>query len=134
MLNRIPRSRRRGHLWVSSVKDEHKTWIANILSSSLAIALLQRKRPSGTPSSLPLTVPIASSGRASPTLDLTLLFLVRALDAIVHSTFFKHSKAGRNVVPSSTFDLSEHLRLRALISRLDALAFWGACARSVISG
>lgn len=76
-----------------SLSNAQQAYLTNALASAVAIVLLQGKpapgRPSGVPG-LPLTLPTPiddTSGRKgiSPTLNLTLILFVRALDCIVHS-------------------------------------------------
>lgn len=74
----------------TSLSDVQQTFLSSALASAVAIALLQWKttpaRPSGVPE-LPLTLPIddiSKRGGVSPTLNLTLILFVRALDSVVH--------------------------------------------------
>jgi hypothetical protein len=65
--------------------------------------------------------PKTEGGRMSLTLDLTLLVLVRAFDALVQGLVFK--RAG---------DETKQARKRrlAITTKLDALAFWASSAGS----
>jgi hypothetical protein len=149
---------------LSKLSPSNKTFIANILSSSIAIALLQagrrrsyrlRRVPDPKSVPIPLTVPISAASSAngpSPTLELTLLLFVRAVDAMVQSFVFKRSEPRRRV-PRSGQDSKayaapalvrdrllrekekEHSKAkrRRLTSRIDALVFWACSARSVVS-
>jgi hypothetical protein len=81
----------KSRLW-TPLSDVQQTFLANALASAVAIVLLQWKpapgRPQGIPE-LPLTLPtptkdISKRKGIPPTLNLTLIFFVRALDSIVH--------------------------------------------------
>ena len=81
----------RFRLW-TSLSGAQRTFLANTLASTVAIILLQWKaapvRPQGV-TELPLTLPVPTEGipkrkGISPTLNLTLILFVRALDSIVH--------------------------------------------------
>jgi hypothetical protein len=111
---------------VSRLKPWHKTFVCNALASLAAISLLQSRRRSAQTRTvhIPWTVPIAQTpktegGRMSLTLDLTLLVLVRAFDALVQGLVFK--RAG---------DETKQARKRrlAITTKLDALAFWASSA------
>ncbi|KAF9785854.1 hypothetical protein BJ322DRAFT_746067 [Thelephora terrestris] len=74
-----------------SLSNFQQTYLINALASAVAIALLQGKpapgRPEGVPG-LPSTLPIPIGGTSrrqgiSPTLNLTLVLFVRALDSVV---------------------------------------------------
>lgn len=110
------------------LKPWQKTFICNALASLAAISLLQRRRrPMNTWSTyIPMTIPIsqahkAERGRMSATLDLTLLVLVRAFDALLQGLVFRRTGAEKR----------EERKLRlAITSKLDALAFWASSAGS----
>jgi hypothetical protein len=75
---------------------------------------------------IPLTIPIsqahkAEQGQVSTTLDLTLLVLVRAFDALVQRLVF--GRAGDE-------KKRERKRRLAITTKLDALAFWASSAGS----
>lgn len=116
------------------------TFIANAIASAVAIALLQRRRWRSASSDK------RSFGK-SPTMDLTLLLLVRAVDALVQSkllswkaTFLPYqsevsdSKPPKSNIPhqekSNNF-VNEQTRTR-IAARLDALIFWACSARYVV--
>jgi hypothetical protein len=112
--------------FLARLKQWHKTFICNALASFVAISLLQSRHRSAQTrkAHIPWTVPIARThktegGRMSETLDLTLLVLVRAFDALVQGLVFK--RAG---------DESKQARKRRLsiTTKLDALAFWASSA------
>ncbi|CCL98957.1 uncharacterized protein FIBRA_00965 [Fibroporia radiculosa] len=79
---------------LSSLTSSHRTFIANVLSSLLAITLFHSRRSRVHPShrvDIPLTLPLSDTAspqlqrariRPSITLDLTLLLLVRAMDSL----------------------------------------------------
>jgi hypothetical protein len=75
---------------------------------------------------IPLTVPISQKtpqteqgGRMSATLDLTLLVLVRAFDALVQGLVFNRTGDEKK---------QERKRRLAIITKLDALTFWASSA------
>ena len=110
------------------LKPWQKTFICNALASFAAISLLQRRRRSMHTRStyIPMTIPIsrtqnAERGRMSATLDLTLLVLVRAVDALVQGLVFRRTGDEKK---------QERKRRLAIISKLDALAFWASSAGS----
>lgn len=108
------------------LKPWQKTFICNALASLAAISLLQRRRRSlqTRNSYIPMTIPISQAhkdgrGRMSATLDLTLLVLVRALDALVQGLVFRRTSDEKK---------QKRKRLLAIASKLDALAFWASSA------
>ncbi|KAI0275061.1 hypothetical protein BC834DRAFT_814581 [Gloeopeniophorella convolvens] len=118
-----------GHLTrlLEHLKPWHKSFICNALASLLAITLLQSRRRSAQTrkAHIPWTVPIAQTrktelGRMSASLDLTLLVLVRAFDALTQRLVF--NRAG---------DETKQARKRrhSITTKLDALAFWASSAR-----
>lgn len=117
--------------WLASVDDVHRNFISSIISSYLAIRLLQSRRrlsksaPPRAP--IPMTA-LTTSTPAKPsfTLDLTLLFAVRAVDCLVRSTFFPSPEKVR-------WDQKEHVRQKRqdITTKLDAFIFWASSARLV---
>jgi hypothetical protein len=108
------------------LKPWQKSFFCNALASLAAISLLQSRRPAPhiRKAHIPLTVPISQGSkterrRVSATLDLTILVLVRAFDALVQGHVF--NRAG---------DEKKHERRRrlAITTKLDALAFWASSA------
>lgn len=100
--------------WMDGLKPVHRAFISNGISSSFAFYLLQagRRRPWN-----------AAAPRDSPTLDLTLLLLVRAIDMTVQAIVLR-----RTAKP----DAAERERLRhrrTLTTRIDAFVFWASSAR-----
>lgn len=104
----------KSRLWCyrSSLSDVKKTFLANALASAVAIILLQWKAAPGRRRDvleLPLTLPIPTEDipkrkSISPTLNLTLLLLVRTLDSVVHGGLqgkLLQTKE-REVTPTST--------------------------------
>ncbi|KAF9652019.1 hypothetical protein BDM02DRAFT_325454 [Thelephora ganbajun] len=97
----------------TSLSDVQQTFLSNALASAVAIVLLQWKtaprRALGVPK-LPLTLPIDDIPKhknISPTLNLTLILFVRALDCVVHGglqdkLLQKLKGKGREVTPRST--------------------------------
>lgn len=114
------------------LKSWQKSFICNALASFVAFSLLQRRRrPIGPMHTrnvhIPLTIPIsqahkAERGRMSATLDLTLLVLVRAFDALVQGLVFRRAGEEKK---------QERKRRLAITTKLDALAFWASSAGSV---
>lgn len=130
----------------SRLSSCQKTFIANLFTSSISILLLQAgrrrserlrniPRPGAipfpytyTPSNPSLTPSVRSS--PSPTLDLTLLVLVRAIDVAFQSMILKLTTETEAETPESvkgkpTFNKDKFL----LTTRLDALVFWACSAR-----
>ena len=110
------------------LKSWQKSFICNALASFVAFSLLQRRRRSTHARNLhiPMTVPIsqahkAGPGRMSATLDLTLLVLVRACDALVQGLVFRRTGNEKK---------QERKRRLAITTKLDALAFWASSAGS----
>ncbi|KZP31344.1 hypothetical protein FIBSPDRAFT_945358 [Athelia psychrophila] len=133
-----------------------KAFATNLVSSTVAILLLQggrrsRARPMKTVS-IPLTMPIdtnATTSGPSPTLDLTLLLVVRAVDATIQSAVFKSSESAWS--KAETIDIlggdgevlvshagtveaqkkkEEETKWRqTMTTRIDAFIFWACSAR-----
>ncbi len=108
--------------WLASFKDDQKTVLSNVISSTLAIALLHSRRRHATS---------AWVGRPSPTLDLSLLLLVRAIDSLVQLALFKPSKASERYLPATVKEQRKATHQK-WSTRLDALVFWACSARYVI--
>ncbi|KAI8995634.1 hypothetical protein BD414DRAFT_410533 [Trametes punicea] len=106
-------------VWLVSLKDSHKTFLSNVISSTLAITLLHSRRRHAKS---------AWVERPSPTLDLSLLLLVRAMDSVVQSAFFKPSTTNERYLPEAQKRERKARRLK-WSSRLDALVFWACSAR-----
>lgn len=155
--------------WILSreVSSERKAFLSNIVTSTIAIILLQntsRRRVRSQPVKvldLPLTVSIDTATRhgPSPTLDLTLLLFVRAVDSIIQSIVFKRSERRTETYWSRSRNLStidiigengEMLLSQAgaveaqqhreketqwrqtMTTRIDAFIFWACSARCVL--
>ncbi|KAJ6610906.1 hypothetical protein B0H10DRAFT_1810845 [Mycena sp. CBHHK59/15] len=122
--------------WRSALKlsSPQKTFVANIVSGTAGLLLLQagRRRSKSTPSNGP-------SGYASRTLDLTLLLLVRALDAAVQSFVAKqsvttHERDGVDSLLSQNPQTDRQKRIsslkrQTLTTQIDSLIFWACSAR-----
>ena len=142
------KSRLRRH-W-TSLSGVQQTFLSNALASAVAIVLLQWKsapgRPFGVPE-FPLTLPIDDIPRRkgiSPTLNLTLILFVRALDSLVHGglqdkLLQKLKGKGREMTPGST-EVEEATSRDSLYaknwintwtSNLDSLVFCVCSARYV---
>lgn len=105
-----------------------RTFTCNALASLTAITLLQARRRSVQIRKVDIPFPCAVSiaqtreierGRFSATLDLTLLVLVRAVDALVQRVVFKrvgHEKK------------QARMRRLSITTKLDALTFWASSA------
>jgi hypothetical protein len=121
-----------------------KTFISNLLSTSIAIILLQgRNRPR--------SIPAVGNAPISPTFDLSLVLVVRAADAVIRSLFQKetrmHRPQGDVKAPNdfrqtlaSNHSFKETLQKgiaeedtknnhQCLTTRLDAFIFWFCSAR-----
>ncbi|KAI0335265.1 hypothetical protein GY45DRAFT_1317194 [Cubamyces sp. BRFM 1775] len=116
---RLPRTLQTVKVWLGSLKDSHKAFLSNVISSTLAIALLHSRRTHAKS---------AWIGRPSPTLDLSLLFLVRAMDSLVQFALFKPAEASERHLPEPTKEEKRATRHK-WSSRLDALVFWACSAR-----
>ncbi|KAJ7254106.1 hypothetical protein B0H12DRAFT_571801 [Mycena haematopus] len=123
--------------WISTLKlsSAQKTFLSNIVSSSAGLFLLQAGRAQNSSSS-----PLRSNGKepgASRTLDLTLLLLVRALDAAVQSFVARKSGSRRESdadLPvgqrqTAPERLASGLRREALRTQIDSFVFWLCSAR-----
>jgi hypothetical protein len=131
------------------LSDIQRTFVANGLASAMAIVLLQsRAAPGGsqgTPellSPLPIPTDICKRKGISPTLDLTLILFVRALDSIFHGRL--QDKLLRKLkgngceatyrpteaeVAMSRDSTQEKNRINKWTSTLDSLAFCICSAR-----
>lgn len=123
-----------------AMTELHRTFLANVLSAAMAITLFHsRRRSVARSTAIPFTPPLFGSssskpapfaGRSSITLDLTLLFLVRAMDALAQITIQK----GCEVLEKNDGVYGKQAaekRRRLLSMRLDALVFWASSARFV---
>ncbi|KAJ6604656.1 hypothetical protein DFH09DRAFT_1123413 [Mycena vulgaris] len=97
--------------WLSALKlsSAQKTFFSNVVSSSAGLLLLQAGRSRSQNSG-----PSRSKDPASRTLDLTLLLLVRALDAAVQSR---------------ESDAELPVRREVMRTQIDSLVFWACSAR-----
>ena len=121
----------------------HKTFIANFFSALVGILLLQagrrRSRRRAPTVDIPWTLPVGDTAPrgASPTLDLTLLLLVRALDSIVQgwvSTAGAAAADGEGVTLSAVEDeKGRKKRQRQLTAKIDSVVFWLCSARIMYS-
>lgn len=94
-------------------KRARDTLVAHALSSALAFGLMDLRRSAWTHGII--AAPRKSANRASPTLDLTLLLLVRALDSAVQGWIRRQS---------ASVDEKHVQRIRWLDAQLDGLLFW----------
>lgn len=119
--------------WISVLKlsSAQKTFLSNVLSSSLGLLLLQSGRQRGASRS--------KEPGTSRTLDLTLLLLVRALDAGVQSFVARKSGSRRESdaeLPGQHPQTAQQrlisgLKREAMRSQIDSFLFWACSARSV---
>ncbi|ESK86658.1 integral membrane protein [Moniliophthora roreri MCA 2997] len=137
----------------SRLSAYQKSFLAYVLSSTVGFHLLlsgrrrsERLRAALTlaiPYTPPTSTPAAILGKASPTLDLTLLLLVRALDVLVQS-FIQRQCGGLEVEEHQTIGENDLLmqfeekmkteeekrkRISSLTTKIDAFAFWASSAR-----
>ncbi|KAF9270214.1 hypothetical protein L218DRAFT_849302 [Marasmius fiardii PR-910] len=86
-------------------------------------------RPGNNPAFplIPYTPPTSTS-KASPTLDLTLLLVVRALDVVVQSLIRRKCRVYSSNPDEKVKD-GEKIRLDAISTKIDAFAFWACSAR-----
>jgi hypothetical protein len=117
--------------FLAGLEPWQRTFACNALASLTAITLLQARHRSFQVRKVdipfPCAEPIAQTreikrGRSSETLDLTLLVLVRAFDALAQRLVFK--RAGNEKKQARKQRLS-------ITTKLDALAFWASSAGSV---
>ncbi|KAF9453821.1 hypothetical protein P691DRAFT_755182 [Macrolepiota fuliginosa MF-IS2] len=138
--------------WLKKIdlSPEQRTLTANAIASSVGILLLQAGRERALKSSRATSLKAKRrSSEVSPTLDLTLLLVVRALDCLVQSLI--HTQSGgkmRDEKPKVTHQhhsaaeprlvkdmLEKEQRKRKnvlrekLTTRLDAVLFWACSAR-----
>lgn len=124
--------------YLSSLPAIHKAFLLNALPCLLSILLMQsRHRSSHTrKASIPWTVPISptlkSQGRTSATLDLTLMFVVRAVDAVVQRIVFRRSGGNEDGESSLREDEERKKWRQRVTTRIDAMLFWASSARSVV--
>lgn len=102
-------------------KRARDTLVAHALSSALAFGLMDLRRSAWTHGLI--AAPRKSANKASPTLDLTLLLLVRALDAAVQGWIKRQSESA---------DEKHVQRIRWLDAQLDGLLFWLCSSRCVL--
>ncbi|KAI3622488.1 integral membrane protein [Moniliophthora roreri] len=137
----------------SRLSAYQKSFLAYVLSSTVGFHLLlsgrrrsERLRAALTlaiPYTPPTSTPAAILGKASPTLDLTLLLSVRALDVLVQS-FIQRQCGGLEVEEHQTIGENDLLmqfeekmkteeekrkRISSLTTKIDAFAFWASSAR-----
>lgn len=117
--------------------------IVNSVSSLLAILLMHSRRTSYTrKAEIPLTVSFSSpkGKKTSPTLDLTLMLFVRAMDSAAQDIFIR--KANQQATPKGKQREGENdeeylrnirKRVAVMTDKLDAVGFWMASARYVIN-
>ncbi|KAF7306930.1 hypothetical protein MIND_00485600 [Mycena indigotica] len=115
--------------WVSSkLSAAQKTFISNVVSSTVGLLLLQagRRRSTRVKSS-------SHDESASRTLDLTLLLLVRALDAGVQSFVARRSGSRRESDAKPALLSPQHLaaiaKRASMRMQIDSLVFWACSAR-----
>lgn len=120
-----------------------RTFLTSLPPSLAAILIMHARRKSLEVSraNIPFTVPISrsfrtSSGRISVTLDLTLLLLIRSLDAVLQGEFIvraeTHSNGSATTSSSSSSKPSIHeirVKVARMTDKLDALLFWAASSR-----
>lgn len=139
------------YLQALKMTSYYKTFLANVLSSFLGVLLLQAGyrrsrrlrciRDSST-SGIFHSDTATHTIRALPTLDFTLLLLVRALDAILQTFIHRSSQPAQPMVDTARRHPTESTKnqflkknanpdkqVRDLISRTDAFVFWACSAR-----
>jgi hypothetical protein len=111
---------------LARLAPECRAFACHLLSAFVSIVLMQaRRRHAGLPrkAAIPYTPPEPGAGvRASPTLDLSLLIVVRALDALVQLGLF-----GRQEDESA----QSRDKRRRVTTKIDAFVFWASSARCV---
>lgn len=153
--NTVAEPRRTFRSLLARLSAAQRTFVANIVSSAISVLLIQAGRDrslrlrNNPPSmdAIPLTVSIPHSSRSavavpSPTLDLTLLLLVRATDSLCQSFVFRRctNTPEKSISPSKALDETGDIREEdnqfrrrrlGLTTRIDALVFWACGARLV---
>jgi hypothetical protein len=128
--------------FTSSLSKIQKAFILNSLSSAVAIFLLhsRRRRSRLRVADIPMTIPMDEMPRQRgipPTLDLTLMLLVRAMDSFVHGAIHDRveSQHGdlKGKARAGAEEASEKTRRVKLrwVSHFDALVFSVCSARCV---
>jgi len=135
-----------------SLSHEQRTFLFHLVSSSLGVVLLQagRARSLRLRISSSRGVPTPNLSGISPTLDLTILLVVRAIDSIVQSFILNKSSSSSSSHVSRHLEISrktqlephlvrerlemeklklENLRSVKLTSQIDAFVFWACSAR-----
>ncbi|KAJ3550742.1 hypothetical protein NM688_g5007 [Phlebia brevispora] len=107
--------------WLGSLHDSQKTFLANVASAYLAIVLLHSRTPPRKTS--------YAGPRHSMTLDLTLLFLVRAMDSVVRAVVFPLQDTFYLGEATNRGTEQRQLRRQRLTSRIDSFVFWASSAR-----
>lgn len=112
----------------SFTAENHRTFLANAISSTVAVVLFtsRNKRPARGTSTIPFTLSISQS--TSPTLDLTLLILVRALDARVQA-YLQNHHPDTNEPVSGKAKPRKTLLSTLIVKYMDVILFWLACSR-----
>ncbi|CAL1695836.1 unnamed protein product [Somion occarium] len=119
--------------WLASLDEFHRNFVSNLISAYMAIVLLQSRRrlSRNTPprAAIPMTA-LTTSTPTSPsfTLDLTLLFVVRAIDSLVRS---KLLPCETKLSSKATREEKDRVRNKRqqVTTRLDAFVFWASSAR-----
>lgn len=119
----------------------YRTFLCSLATSLAAILLLQSRRgpTQSKRASIPFTVPVtrptrSNEGRPSATLELTLMLLVRAFDAILQGEFVRRAEAQVDAQRTEGNNSTSHvhdIRVKAatMTDKLDALVFWAASSR-----
>ncbi|EIM83307.1 uncharacterized protein STEHIDRAFT_141118 [Stereum hirsutum FP-91666 SS1] len=121
--------------YLSSLPAIHKAFLLNAFPCLLSILLMQSRHSSShtRKASIPWTVPISptskSQGRTSATLDLTLMFVVRAVDAVVQRIVFRRSGENDDGESSPREDEERKKWRQRVTTRIDAMLFWASSAR-----
>ncbi|KAI0348059.1 hypothetical protein BDW22DRAFT_1350209 [Trametopsis cervina] len=103
---------------LSKLKSSHKTFMSYIISSSIAVSLLQ----------YPTTHSVSWKARPSATLDLTLLLVVRALDSVVRANVLPSVQPPGKTLTNEERERAQTKRQK-YTRRLDAFVFWACSAR-----
>jgi hypothetical protein len=123
---------------VSTLSPRWRAFISNMVSSFITILLLQRgarhRRAIRRRHDIPLTPDIGEAGKnVSPTLDLTLLFFVRAMDVLMQCglrDWWPTEPADSKIQPKKKAQASISAP-EQLSMHVDAFLFWACSARFV---
>ncbi|KAF9456193.1 hypothetical protein BDZ94DRAFT_1204828 [Collybia nuda] len=143
---RSARRRLQAFLTCLNVSSSQKTFLSNVFSSAVGIMLLKagRQRAMKLRNRHSLSAQASSKDCSSPTLDLTILLLVRAMDSLLQALIRAATKPspkhdGKSRRKSTSIVTNKYIndkvkqtwdrQIKTRASQIDALIFWGCSAR-----